>query len=377
MPLDHRPAPSIRRRLPAVVTALLAATGTPTGGCRAERPEPSPANSPPPATPDSNIPHAPPAPRDDAHDAPAALGAPPPTPDADPPPLAAHLSRVPEGPGRHVVLHVDLRGLATRRELRVAARRLLALLDATRPDRTECLAELVGAVDAVTYVWRESDGPDTGIALIDAAVGLPVALPCLRRLNLVPPAADTPDDRPLPLTPQISVAAIGDGTVAVGAAELVEAARSGSPPRPLDRSSALQRARALAGAAPAWIAWFEPDGAAAPGDCGGVGLRIAPRLGVTGTLAFADPRRATEVRDRMTELLAGLHRAGQSVLQQAQALLPAEDLTPLRAVLDATRNARFSLDAGTLAFEVWFPPELALPELLAALPALAPVLDLL
>jgi len=375
VPLDNRPAPSVRRRSPAVAAALLAATGVAAGGCRAERAAPSPAAVPPPASPDSTTPDATPAPRDHAADAPAAPAGPSPAAPAGTPPLAAHLSRVPEGPGRHVVLHVDLRGLATRRELRAAARQMLALLDVAGPASTECLAELIGTVDAVTYVWRQSDGPDTGIALIDAAVGLPVARPCLRRLNLVPPAADTPDDRPLPLTPQISIADAGDGTVAVGAAELVQIARTGSPPRPLARSAALERARALAGAAPVWVAWFEPDETAA-GDYGGFALRLAPRLGVTGTLAFADPPRAAQFRDRMVESLAALHRAGQSVLRQAESLLPAEDLAPLHTVLDAIRDARFTLDAGTLAFEARFPPELTLPDLLGALLALAPILDL-
>ncbi|NMC70266.1 MAG: hypothetical protein GYA57_09400 [Myxococcales bacterium] len=367
-------ARSGRRRLPAVVAALLAAAGAPAGGCRGERAASSTATVPAAADSTPETPAAPPL---DAAAAPAAPVEATPIAGAPEPGLAAHLSRVPEGPGRHVVLRVDLRGLATRPEIRAAARRLLGPLDAAGSTDAACLAELLGAVDAVTYVWRESDGPDTGIALIDAAVGLPAALPCLRSLGLVPPAPATLDDGPLALAPQISIAAAGDGTVAVGATELVQAACSGSPPRPLSRSAALERARALAGAAPVWVAWFEPDGTATTGDLGGFGLRIAPRLGVTGTLVFAGPGRAEAFRNRAVELLAGLHRAGESVLQKAEGLLPAADLAPLRAVLDAARDASFTLDAGTLAFETWFPPELTLPELLGALPALAPILDLL
>ncbi|MBN1774670.1 MAG: hypothetical protein JXB32_25640 [Deltaproteobacteria bacterium] len=393
MPTPAARVRSPRRLLPAVAAVLLAAVAAPATGCRGDREgSASPGVSggtpaTPAATATADAPAAetgaaPETPAPDVVDAPAAPTEPPVPPGPLPasPELTAHLARIPEGPGPHLVARLELGGIIGREELRVVARRMFGLLGAPGDTDAACLAELLGSVSAVTYVWQESDGPDAGIALVDAAVRLPVVLLCLRSLGLpVPAAADAAGDGLLALAPQVSAAPIADGTVAVGATALVRAALAGSPPRPLSQSPALDRARALAGASPAWVALFAPDDSAPSASAvhGGLGLRTAPRLGLTGRLAFADPTRAGALVARATGLLSGLHAAGQAVLGEASRLLPEEDVAPLRAVLDAARDTRFVVDAGTLSFEAWLPPGFTVPELLGALVALAPILDLL
>ncbi len=382
--------PSSRRRLPpAFFALLLAPLGAPASGCPSDRTAPAPravstaapsaptafvsADDPDPARTDAR-------PRDLTEAPPSSagtLGGPAATP-TPPAPLAAHLARIPEGPGPHLVARLELHGLVAREELRVAARLLLDLLGTD--GEAACLVELLASVSAVTYVWQQAEGPDAGLALVDAAVGLPAVLPCLHSLGWpVPVAVGTDDDGLLALTPQVSAASAGDGTLAVGATELVRAVRAGSPSRPLSQSAALDRARALVGASPAWAALFEPDGSPPTATTvhGGFGLRTEPRLGLTGTLTFADTARAGERVARATRLLAALHGAAQPVLEEAGRRLPDEDLTPLRTVLDTTRDTRFAVDAGTLTFETWFPPGFTVPELLGALVALEPILDLL
>jgi hypothetical protein len=297
------------------------------------------------------------------------------------PALAAHLSRIPEGPGPQLVARVELQGLAGPGELRAAARRVVELLGGDGDAEASCLVELLGGVRAVTYVWQETDGPDAGLALVDTAVGLPLVLPCLASLGLPVPGAEAAagGDGVLALTPQVSAAAAGDGTLAVGETALVRAARAGSPARPLGQSAGLARARALAGDSPVWVVWFEPDGAV-PGPAtvhGGIGLRLAPRLGVEGTLAFADATRAGALAARGAEVLAGLHRAGETVLQEAAGRLSEGEQAPLRAVLEAARTTRFVVEAGSLSFESRLPAGFTVGELLGALVALEPILELL
>ena len=383
-----RPQPH-RRLLPAFAALLLAPLAAPANGCRSDRAAPAPraasadAPSAPTASVTTNDPdHAPGDARAlDLAAAPTPPAGTPGVPAALPPPpaaLAAHLARIPEGPGMHLVARLELHGLVGREELRVAARLMLDRLGTD--GENACLVELLSSVSAVTYVWQESEGPDAGLALVDAAVGLPAVLPCLHSLDWpVPVAVGATDDGLLALAPQISAAAAGDATVAVGATDLVRAAHAGSPPRPLSQSTALDRVRALVGASPAWAAWFEPDGSTPTASTvhGGIGLHTEPRLGLTGALTFADTARAGALVAQAGEVLAGLHRAGQPVLQEAARRLTAEDLTPLRTVLDTARDTRFVVDAGTLTFEAWFPPGFTVPELLGALVALEPILDLL
>lgn len=378
-PRPVRPLPTTLAVASLVLPALLA------GGCRDGRTPPAPAGAPVALRPDASDAG------DEPTDAPErdrsgsageaatpAPVAPEPTPASQD--SAGHLTRIPEGPGFQVVAHLEREAFASPAALPAVWRLAFESPDGTGASVPACLEDLLGSVRAATYVWQESQGPDAGLALFDAPVERSVVFSCLRTLAPpVPAEAGTTDEGSLPLTSQVSVAVLDDGLWAVGATDLVRAARAGVPPRPLSRSPALARARALAGAAPAWVVWFEPEPSSpgAPGAYGGLVLRTEPRLGLTGAVSFPDPARAGALVGRATELLARLDRAAQPVLEEASRVLPEDDLAPLRTVLEAARDTRFVVDGGTLAFEAWLPPGFTASDLLGGLAVLAPILDLL
>ncbi|MBI5490559.1 MAG: hypothetical protein HY905_24715 [Deltaproteobacteria bacterium] len=313
-----------------------------------------PAPAPPPSPADA----APgPAPRD--RPPAAAPGEPAATPELLPA-LQAHLALVGQGSGLQIVVQVDVRALGGARFLRSALAGAFGPSGPGPAGDASCLDVLADTVEALTYAVEEApDGIRMGVALADGSGDLPSFAACLARS--APESADGATREAgagwVDVAPHIALAPIGPRTIAFGSDVLVRRARDGTA-EPLVDSPLFANARSLVGPAPAYAVWFDASGADGDGPVlGGVGLRSAPGVGISGALVFGRIASAGRAAARIAEVLDALQRRRREFLDELPGGFPADARRDLEGVLDAVADATFVLRGPTLSFEARLPED--------------------
>jgi hypothetical protein len=344
---------------------MLTLIGAPAAACRSAEPAP-PADagptSPPPAEP-------PEAPAEPVEWRAGAIADPPPDPaqvaaaPALPPSLAAHLDRIPDrwssDTGLLIVAQMDVAALVPPDRLRDLARTVLADLRDRLPSGTECLVEIVGAVEAVTYAWIESRvAPDEGVALVEGRLDLAGLLECAAGF-----AGDAvgPDLRAaaaagfVPLAEHVAVASVGPSTLAVGSTALIEAMRSGPPAAPLGRSPRFLAMRGMAGSGPITLvlAGREDDFLLQ----GGAAVVPEPQPALRGVFGCSNLRCTSRAVTELFDLLATL----DDVRGTVPALLTAAGVSAgtidrVSALLSAAVGGRWTTAGTELRVDVGLPP---------------------
>jgi hypothetical protein len=278
------------------------------------------------------------------------------------PGLAAHLTRLPSAGELVLVVQADVRALLSPADVRAALGPLLEMLRGEVQGDPACLAELAASIDLVTVQAVEFDGGgDTAVAIVEGNVDLPGLLECAATL--------VPDEFPrelvgraaggyVELDDDFGLATLGPRTVAFGGPELLRQVRSGRVARPLSASTAFEAARRAAGAGPAYfVALVQDDDRGGRNDesfTGGAVLRTTPRLGVTGSFAFAVPEMAGEVIAEFAEMLTELDQEQAEVLGALREMPGGETIVgDATKLFKAVRESRVTLQDRTVSFEVW------------------------
>ncbi|MBI5501108.1 MAG: hypothetical protein HY907_12755, partial [Deltaproteobacteria bacterium] len=324
---------------------------------------------------------APASPGPDAATAPAPARPTPAAPDEPPgtpqllPALQAHLALVAQGPDVQIVVQVDVRALGGATFLRGALAGVFGSSGPAPAGDPSCLDVLADSVEAATYAVEEApDGTRMGVALADGPDLASVAA-CLAAPAATTDGATGGDGLGwVDVAPHIALASIGARTLAFGSEVLVRRAREGAGGTLAD-SPLFARARSLAAPGPAYAVWLDASGGESDGPVlGGVGLRTASGVGISGALVFGRTAAAGRAAARIAEVLDALERRRQEFLDELPGEFPPDARRDLEGVLDAVADATFVLRGPTLSFEARLPADADFGRLLGEALRLVPSL---
>jgi hypothetical protein len=277
------------------------------------------------------------------------------------PGLAAHLASLPDEADLTVVVQADLRALIAPDQLRAALGQVAGMLaDDDADGNPACLVELAAATDLATCAFFESRGrSESVVVILEGGADLAGVLECASRL--------VPSEFPPSLTSQaargfvaidgddLAAATLGPRTLALGTTELVSRMRAGAVRNTLDDSRDFEAARRAAGPGPVYVAAFS-RGNRDESFTGGAALRLAPRLGLSGSFDFGRLETAAEVIDEAAEAIAELDEERDEFLRQlAEIPAGADRLGEVAPLLDALTGLRLTLQGRNVSFEVWLP----------------------